>query len=326
MRLELIPPKPTRVSRREVLTGALFACCFTGVAFGRDGEAAARGSDTPVKEIAPGIYIRRGVDEDATASNEGAIANIGFLVGSRCVAVMDPGGSFADGQRLRAAVRSVTQLPIRYVVMSHVHPDHVFGAAAFTADKPQFVGHAKLPEALAQRGDYYRERLEQVLGKGNAGTVVAPTLLVQGQTTIDLGDRVLELTAHAVAHSDCDLSVLDRQTRTLLASDLLFVERVPSLDGSLRGWLTELSRLKANGAARAVPGHGPTSVKWPSGAKDLERYLNTLRRETRSAISRGLDIAQASRTVAQSERGRWKLFDDYHGHNVTRAYKELEWD
>jgi transcriptional regulator GlxA family with amidase domain len=49
-------------------------------------------------------------------------------------------------------------------------------------------------------------------------------------------------------------------------------------------------------------------------------------RETRQAIAKGVDIDQAAKTVALSERDKWKLFDDYNGHNVTRAYKELEWD
>lgn len=277
-------------------------------------------------EVAPGIHIRRGVNEDVTARNEDGIANIGFVVGRNAVAVIDPGGSLIDGQRLRAAIRQTTQLPIKYVVMSHVHPDHVFGAPAFQGDNPQFVGHAKLPRALALRGEFYRKRLEDTLGKERAGAVVAPTMLVQDQINIDLGGRVLTLTAHGLAHTDCDLTVLDRNTGTLLAADLLFVERVPSLDGSLRGWLKELAALKSVPARRAVPGHGPTSVNWPSGANDLERYLGILLRETKEAIAKGVDLEAAVGTVAQSERSRWALFDDYNGHNVTQAFKELEWE
>jgi quinoprotein relay system zinc metallohydrolase 2 len=277
-------------------------------------------------EVASGIYVRRGVDEDVTAQNDDAIANIGFIVGRDAVAVIDPGGSLVDGQRLRAAVQQKTRLPIKYVVMSHVHPDHVFGAPAFQSDKPQFVGHAGLPRALALRREFYRKRLEQALGKERAGDVVAPTMLVQDHAEIDLGGRVLTLKAHGLAHTDCDLTVLDRNTGTLWASDLLFVKRIPSLDGSLRGWLKELTALEALPARRAVPGHGPTSVNWPSGARDLERYLGTLLRETKEAIAKGMDLEAAVGTVAQGERSRWTLFDDYNGHNVTQAFKELEWE
>jgi hypothetical protein len=67
-------------------------------------------------------------------------------------------------------------------------------------------------------------------------------------------------------------------------------------------------------------------VPWPAAAVDLERYLELLLSETRQAIAQGMDIGAASQTVAQSERGRWTLFDDYNGHNVTKAFKELEWE
>jgi len=276
--------------------------------------------------VAPGIHIRRGVDEDASAANGDAIANIGFIVGRNAVAVFDPGGSLDDGQRLRARIREVTQLPIRFVVLSHIHPDHIFGAGAFQQDRPEFVGHARLPNALAQRGEFYQRGLESVLGKGRAGPVVVPTRLIVDRGQIDLGDRLLLLTAHPVAHSDCDLSVFDPSSATLLAADLLFVERVPSLDGRLKGWQNALASLKSVAASRAVPGHGPVSVNWPSGARDLDRYLDVLLRETRAAVKRGMEIGEAVTSVGLSERGKWKLFDDYQGHNVTQAFKEVEWE
>jgi quinoprotein relay system zinc metallohydrolase 2 len=312
----------SRLSRREALLGALCGYCLPGLT-----RSAAR-AETPlaVDEVAPGIFIRPGVDEDATARNDDAIANIGFIVGRESVAVFDPGGSRADGERLRAALRKTTQLPIRYVVMSHGHPDHVFGAAAFEQDRPAFIGHARLPNSLAQRGEYYRKRLEALLGKERAGTVITPTRLVESRLEVDLGGRVLEITAHPVAHTDTDLSLLDRRSGTLLASDLLFVRRVPSLDGSLRGWLKEVESLKGRPAKRAVPGHGPTGVDWPAASADLERYLGTLLRETREAIRKGIPIEEAVNVVGRSERGRWSLFDDYHGRNVTQAFKELEWE
>lgn len=310
------------LSRRDLLFGAACACCFPGP--GARAEPTAGAPAT--REVSAGIHVRAGVDEEATAANSGAIANIGFIIGRDAVAVADPGGSLSDGARLRDAIRAITRLPIRYVILPHVHPDHIFGASAFAADKPTYVGHARLPEALAQRGQYYRGRLEQVLGSGTAGSVVMPSMLVDSGATLDLGGRILELTAHPVAHTDCDLSVFDRQTGTLLPSDLLFVRRVPSLDGSITGWLKELAALKALPAQRAVPGHGPAVVDWPAGAADLERYLNVLLNETRKAVAQGLEIGAAAQSVAQSERGRWALFDDYHGHNVTKAFKELEWE
>jgi glyoxylase-like metal-dependent hydrolase (beta-lactamase superfamily II) len=151
-------------------------------------------------------------------------------------------------------------------------------------------------------------------------------MLVEDQTQIDLGGRSLTLTAHAIAHTNNDLSALDSQTGTLFTSDLLFVGRTPSLDGSLKGWLRELSTLGAMKAKQAVPGHGPASVGFASAASTMQRYLETLLRETRQAIANGVGIEAAPDIVAQSERKHWMLFEEYHGHNVTQAYKELEWE
>ena len=312
---------PRLLSRREALIAGAGVLCSLAATRSR---ASMRALVT--EAVAPGIHIRRGVDEDASAANGDAIANIGFIVGRDAVAVFDPGGSLDDGQRLRARIREVTQLPIRFVVLSHVHPDHIFGAGAFEQDRPEFIGHARLPNALAQRGEYYRSGLESILGKGKAGPVVVPTRLIVDHGQLDLGDRLLLLTAHPVAHSDCDLSVFDPSSATLLAADLLFVERVPSLDGRLKGWQSTLASLTTVAARRAVPGHGPVSVKWPSGARDLERYLDVLLRETRAAVKRGMEISDAVASVGLSERGKWKLFDDYQGHNVTQAFKEVEWE
>ena len=280
----------------------------------------------PMQEIAPGLHVRQGVCEDASPRNHNAIANVGFIVGEEAVAVIDPGGSRADGEGLRAVIRAVTDKPIRFVVESHVHPDHIFGASAFARDKPAVIAHARAAGALAERGDYYRRRLAEILGPGAAGDYAVPTMLVAGTSAIDLGGRVLSLRAHPPAHTDNDLSIFDQRTGTLWAADLLFVNRIPVIDGSLTGWLKELQWLKGVPAVRAVPGHGPASVPWPDGAADEERYLATLAREIRALIASGGDIEAALRGVGVGERGRWCLFDDYNGRNVTAAFKELEWE
>lgn len=291
------------------------------------GAGWAAAAPLPVQEIAPGVYVHNGLTEEATPANEDGIANIGFIVGGEAVMIIDPGGSAVEGAQLREAVRAVTDRPIRYVVMTHVHPDHIFGAAAFKDDHPEFIGHAKLPGALAQRGDFYLRNLRRALGDAADGSeVVEPTRLVDGTTVIDLGNRPVEIRAHATAHTDNDLTLLDEQTSTLWMADLLFVDRIPAIDGSVVGWTHELEAMMEVPAVRAVPGHGPVSVDWPDAAEPEMRYLRAVLEGTRHAIRQGIDIGDAWHHVASDERDKWALFDEYHPRNVTAAYKELEWE
>jgi quinoprotein relay system zinc metallohydrolase 2 len=306
------------LSRRHALFAGLCLCCLPTL--GRATES------FTMEEVGPGIFMRQGLIADATADNADAIANIGFLIGRDGVLVTETGGSLADGQWLRAEIAKRTSKPITHVVLTHVHPDHVFGAGAFVQDKPVFIGHAKLAEALGARGEFYRQRLIELLGEARTGPVVYPTLSVADTTEIDLGDRRLTFTAHGPAHTSCDLSMRDSGSGLLFPADLLFVNRIPSLDGSLRGWLKEIERLKAMGATRAVPGHGPVSVDLAPALADLTGYLTALRDGTRAAIAKDVPIEKAVASVAQDQRDKWALFDTYNGRNVTVAYQELEWE
>jgi quinoprotein relay system zinc metallohydrolase 2 len=313
-------------SRRSVCCGlgAAFLCCLPAL---RAQAALLHDRPLDIAEIAPGLHVTQGVQTEATPANLGAIANIGFIIGRERVAVIDSGGCRLWGERLREAVRQRTDLPISHLILTHMHPDHIFGAAAFLPEKPEIIGHRNLPAALARRAQHYAHRLDEALGDLAAGSVIVPpTRLVAASDQIDLGGRVLELQAHGPAHTDNDLSLFDRSTGTLWAGDLVFMERVPSLDGSLLGWLKEMEALGRVRAKRVVPGHGPRVAGWPDAQAPQQRYLGLLRDEIRAVLRSGGTMEQAIATVGKSEASRWLLFDDYNAGNVTAAFHELEWE
>jgi quinoprotein relay system zinc metallohydrolase 2 len=280
-----------------------------------------------VQQIAPGVFVHAGRQEDWDRSNGGDIANLGFVVGEKCVAVIDTGSTPALGAALRAAVAAATSRPVCYVVNTHVHPDHVLGNAAFVPDRPQFVGHAKLAAALAAKGPTYLATLQRTVGVAAQDVpLVPPTVAVGKEQRLDLGGRMLVVRAWPTAHTDNDVTVWDEQTRTLWTGDLVFVARMPSLDGSLRGWLQVLPELAAVPAAQVVPGHGPVQRDWPAAAVPMTRYLDRLLADTRTAIRERRTIQAAVDGVAQDEAARWPLGELYHRRNVTAAYAELEWE
>jgi quinoprotein relay system zinc metallohydrolase 2 len=282
----------------------------------------------PVEEIAPGIFVHQGRYEIFTPRNSGDTSNAGFIIGDAAVAVVDTGGSPRVGAALLAAIRARTKLPIKYVINTHMHPDHVFGNVAFESEQPTFVGHAKLPRSLAARGDTYLSKNKELLGDAFDGThIVPPTLLVKDRLELDLGGRKLTVEAEPTAHTDNDLTVFDDKTGTLFLGDLLFARHVPALDGSIRGWLALIDKLAARTDVKlAVPGHGPPSMPWPAALEPEKRYLGTVASEVRAQIKAGKTLAEAAATVGLSEKDAWLLFTEYHARNVSAAFAELEWE
>jgi glyoxylase-like metal-dependent hydrolase (beta-lactamase superfamily II) len=155
--------------------------------------------------------------------------------------------------------------------------------------------------------------------------ILPPTILVDDTLKLDLGQRNLTLRAWPTAHSDSDLTVLDEQSGTLFGGDLVFLDHVPVVDGSIRGWLTAIDELSAIPARRVVPGHGSLS-NWPEALSGERRYLERLAADVRVLVADGKPITAAAQTAAASERSQWKLFEDYNARNATAAFSEIEWE
>ncbi len=281
----------------------------------------------PMTELAPGVFVQFGAIEDWLPSNGGNVANIGFVVGRRCVAVVDTGGTPMVGRRLRAAIERQTPLPVCYVINTHAHPDHVLGDSAFAGPGVEFIGSRRFPAAMSAREPYYLNALKRDFGIELAHEAVAyPSRTVDGTLELDLGERVLQLESWPTAHTDNDLTVYDRATRTLFLSDLLFVRHLPVLDGRLRGWLAVMQTLQSRDVALAVPGHGPASRDWPGVMAAQREYLEALQRDTRAALKEGRTLAETVERVAPASAANWLLIERFHRRNVTAAYAELEWD
>ncbi|MEQ8899657.1 MAG: quinoprotein relay system zinc metallohydrolase 2 [Roseovarius sp.] len=288
----------------------------------------AAGEALEMAEVAPGVFAHLGQVAEPDAANRGDVSNLGFVIGEEGVAVIDTGSAPWMGEALWRAIRTRTDLPVTDVILTHMHPDHVFGSGVFMEMGARVWGHAGLVRALADRQANYLESLRVLVGEAEFVGVRVPGVTdpVAERAEIDLGGRVLDLRAWPVAHTGNDLTVLDRESGTLFSGDLVFDRHTPALDGSLRGWRAVLEDMQAMAVARVIPGHGGPSLDWPMGAHPLARYLKALERDTRAAIDQGARLSEAVEVVARGEAGAWQLFDAYNPRNATVAYTELEWE
>lgn len=299
-------------------------------------------ADFKIETLGNGIYVHHGQHLDIDTGYQGDICNISFIIGSKGVAVIDTGGSLKVGNELRDAIRQVTSLPILYVINTHVHPDHIFGNEAFVQDKAVFVGHEKLAKAMQLRKEAYDKLNVKLLGDDAKGSeTITPTLAVKDTLDLDLGDRILHLTAYPNAHTNTDVSVMDSKTATLFTGDLLFIDRTPVLEGDIVGLIAAIDQLKTYQAKVVVPGHGRTAQD--STVKDItvkdstvlspntafnneQRYLNLLLKDIRAGIKSGAGLEKTMDTAAASEKDKWLLFDIANRRNVNTLYPALEWE
>jgi len=280
-----------------------------------------------LSQVADGIYLHSGVHVAFTDPQHDDIANIGFIVGNDCIAVIDTGGSVTIGQELLLSIREISNLPICYVINTHVHFDHILGNLAFKNEDAQFVGHIKLIDAIEQSRDFFLEQSKNDLGPApNRNSIVGPNLGVDKTMELDLGNRLLRLTAYQTAHSNTDLTVLDLETKTLWTGDLVFRERIPALSGKLKGWLAVLETLQNQEINLAIPGHGTISHDWPQTYTAEKSYLTMLLNDTREAIKNGQFLEDAVSSIGKKEKQKWLLHEQHHSRNVTKAFTELEWE
>jgi quinoprotein relay system zinc metallohydrolase 2 len=304
------------VSRRTVLMGLAAALPTAAAATPR------------FTEIAPGVFGFQGVHELMRPANEGAICNIGVVIGGEAIAVVDSGGTLVEAREIVSAVQHISDKPIRYLINTHMHPDHVFGNAVFRDLGAKIVGHKNLPLALQARAETYLHNFRRELGEElmKGVEIVPPSVLVEDRMELDLGGRALELRAWKPAHTDNDVTIFDRQSGTLFCGDLAFMGHLPTLDGSLLGWMKQLDELAAIKATAALTGHGPVPAPWPEALAPERKYFDVLVADLRKAIAAGTPMAQAMTTAAKSEAANWQLFDDYNERNAADAFAELEWE
>jgi len=246
---------------------------------------------TPERVSAHAWYFR-GEAGMASAANRGFMSNAGFVVTSDGVLVFDALGTPALGRGIVEAIRKVTAAPIRRVVVSHYHADHVYGLGPLKDSGAEIWAHRRsldyfssglAAERLAQR------RADLFPWVDETTELVKPDVLVDGDTSFRLGGMTFRIIDTGGAHAPDDIMLMVEDERTLFAGDLLFAGRIPFVgNADSKHWLAAIERLIPLAPAVVVPGHGPAS-------RDVARDLATTRdylaylRDTMGRAARDLE-------------------------------------
>jgi quinoprotein relay system zinc metallohydrolase 1 len=248
----------------------------------------------PVK-VGDGIWMIHGADAPIEPANGGAIANIAIIDTPAGTVLCDCGPSVRYARALKAVAEKLTGKPVIRVYVTHLHPDHGLGIAAFD---PKIV--AALPgtiDALREQGQGFADAMYRILNDWMRGTdVVLPGVRIT-QDAEDFGGRRLRLLALS-GHSAADLALLDEATGLLIGGDLVFHDRAPSTPtADLAKWRDSLDRLTALPHKGVIPGHGPFDPGGTAAIAQTRDWIDWLEAALTDAVKRGLDMVEAGETA-----------------------------
>ena len=271
-------------------------------------QAGAQAPDTPVPEaVAPGVWMVQGQSALGSPANRNFISNAGFVVTPDGVVVIDALGSPALAEELLAQIRRITPLPVRHVILTHYHADHIYGLQAFKAAGATVIAHRAAGEYLnsetaAQRLKASREELFPWIDEKTR--LVGADRWIDGPTTLTLGGVEFRLQPVGPSHTPEDLVVYLPSLRTLFAGDLVFRGRVPYVGQADSGhWISALDTLLGYDIALAIPGHGPASRSARADLELTRDYLVHLRK-TMGEAARNMEPFEDAYAKAD-----WSRFD-----------------
>ena len=290
-----------------------------------------------VKKIADGVYVHYGKHENIyEGSNIGDIGNLGFIIGDESIAVIDTGGSHQVGEALKLAIKKISKKPIKYVINTHVHQDHILGNTAFLSEGVIIYGHFNLKKALKERGSQYVRQISEAGNKIKGTKIIFPHKIIaetspdqvkklSDKITINLGNRKLLLTSYPTAHTYSDASVFDLKTKTFFVGDLAQDERLPTMDGLVKNWIKVLNEIEKVDFKIMVLGHGKIQ-KDNTALKKTKTYLQVLYNDVIDALKKDIPAEKIIEIAAESEKDKWVLFDRVNPGNVVRTIIRYEWE
>ncbi len=252
-------------------------------------QPAASVKPLPVQRVSGSVWFVQGEAALGSSANRNFISNAGFVVTPQGVVVIDALGSPVLAEELIAAIQQVTTQPIRYVIVTHYHADHVYGLQAFKAVGANVIAHrAGLDylnsETAALRLAASRDELFPWIDERTH--LVPADRWLDDDTVLELGGERFHIHHVGPAHTPEDLVVHAEHAGVMFAGDLVFRGRIPFVgQADSRQWIASLGRLIAFKPRIVVPGHGPISTEPLADLQLTRDYLVHLRKTMAEAAT-----------------------------------------
>lgn len=280
------------------------------------------------EQITARAWFFQGEAGMASARNKGYMSNAGFVVTDDGVVVFDALGTPALGEAMVAAIRKVTAKPIRRVIVSHYHADHVYGLPPLKAAGAQIWAH-RLAASYFTSG-LAAERLEQRRRDlfpwvDESTRVIGADVWLDGDTDFRIGGVTFRVLHAGGAHSPEDLMLFVLEERVLFAGDLLFAGRVPFVGtADSKGWLAAIESIIPLAPAVVVPGHGPATRDVARDLVTTRDYLAYLRLTMGRAVADLEPFDDAYRKTDWSRFSSLPAFDAANRNNAYGTYLRME--
>ncbi len=279
-----------------------------------------------VEQVSEHAYYVGGKAGIAT-DNEGFISNAGFVITDKGVVVFDTLGTPSLAAALLERIRKITDQPVKYVVVSHYHADHIYGLQVFKDLGAEiYAPQGSLDYIHSETAeDRLFERQLSLKPWVNENTrIVVPDTIISGQKRFSLGGLDFTINYLGKAHSEGDLAMLVEQDRVLFSGDIIFEGRVPFVgNANTRHWLKTLTELETGGLTALVPGHGPASKEPASTISLTRRYLAYLRETMGAAIDDLTPFGEAYAEVDWSEFENVPAFKEANRINAYQVYLSM---
>ena len=283
-------------------------------------------SDTPrAVALADGVYMLPGSGGAADENNLGRIGNAGFIVGDSSVIAIDTGTSYAHGQALLAAIRAVTDKPVKLALVTHTRPEFLFGGAAFREAGIPIRTHKAMARLMAARCETCLKTLRQTVGEApmHGTAMYKPDQEFEATHELTLIGRTVRVLHFGHSSGPGDIAVLDVATGVLFAGGLADVKRVPDTqDSDLAGWKSALAALRDMPIKTVVPGHGPAAPATAIAA--VQDYLAQLEARARELVGAGASLSSVPDASELAAYESWDQYETIHRRNASIVFLRVE--